>query len=143
MTQPHTDVDLRPAGVDGKTRSDGDAHASTQSGAGFSLSPEEARAVLVQADEVLDRLERLRRETGRLQQITPAAGDPASIAYNSRLASGQGVFDAASQQVKAEVTYLGELIAKIKAGLRLLGGHDAEAARDIGKAATSSGGLAG
>ncbi len=143
MTQPHTDVDPRLAGADGKIRSDGDAQANTLSSAGFSLSPVEARAVLAQADEVLDRLEQLRRQTERLEQITPAAGDPASVAYNSRLASGQGVFDAASQHVKAEVAYLAELIAKIKTGLRVLSGHEAEAARDIGRAGTPSGGIAG
>ncbi|MBE8519374.1 hypothetical protein ILP97_17980 [Amycolatopsis sp. H6(2020)] len=143
MAQPHTDVDLRQAGVDEKIQSDRDARASGSSGAGFSLSPAEAQAILAQADEVLDRLEQLKRDTGRLKQVAPAAGDPASVAYNSRLASGQGVFDAASQHVKAEVDYLGELITKIKAGLRVLGGHEAEAARDIGKAGVPSGGLAG
>ena len=143
MAQPHTDVDLRQAGVDRKIQSDGDARASASSGAGFSLSPEEAQAVLAQADGVLDRLNDLLWRTEGLEQVTPAAGDPASVAYNARLASGQGVFNAASRHVTAEVVELSELIKKIKAGLRMLGGHESEAARDIGKAGSPNGGIAG
>ena len=143
MAQPHNDVDLPQAGIGGKIQSDGAAGASASSGAGFSLSPEEAQAALVQADGVLKRLRDLLWRTEGLQQVTPAAGDPASVAYNARLASGQGVFDAASRHVGAEVAGLSELITKIKVGLRVLGGHESEAARDIGKAGTPNGGIAG
>jgi hypothetical protein len=117
--------------------------ARQHTGAGFSLSPEEAKAVLAQADAALLRLRLLLRQTEIWGQVTPAAGDPASIAYNSRLSNGHGVFDAAREHVNAEFNHLGALIDKIKAGLRVFTGHETEAARDIGKAGTPKGGVAG
>jgi hypothetical protein len=96
--------------------------------------------LLAQAINALDQLQRLRRQAEILRQVSPAAQDPASIAYNARLASGHGVFDAAGDHVNAEAAYLTELIARIRAALGRIGDRDGEAAREL---RTPNGGVAG
>lgn len=137
MAQPHTDVDPWLAGVDVQVQ---DKAGATASGAGFSLSLGEAKTVLAQALNALHKLEELQRQTHILKQVRPAAHDPASIAYNARLASGHGVFDAAGDHVDAEAKYLNELIAKIQVALRRIGDRDGEAAREL---ASPNGSVAG
>ncbi|WP_086676658.1 hypothetical protein [Amycolatopsis pretoriensis] len=137
MAQPHTDVDPWLAGVDVQVQ---DNTGATASGAGFSLSPGEAKTILAQALNALDQLQQLQRQTEILKQVSPAAHDPASIAYNARLVSGHGVFDAAGDHVNAEAKYLHELIAKIQVALRQIGDRDGEAARELG---SPNGGVAG
>ncbi|MDQ7809366.1 hypothetical protein Q5425_37050 [Amycolatopsis sp. A133] len=114
---------------------------SAVSGAGFSLSATEANAVLSQAQSTLEKLVELHQQTELLKQVRPAAHDPASIAYNAQLANGRGVFDAARDHVGAEVTYLGELIDKVKEAFRATTGYESDAAQDL--AARPQGGVAG
>ena len=137
MAQPHTDVDPWLAGVDVQVQ---DNTGATTPGTGFSLSPSEAKTILTQALNALDQLQQLQRQTQILKQVSPAAHDPASLAYNARLASGHGVFDAAGDHVNAEAKYLHELITKIQVALRQIGDRDGEAARELG---SPNGGVAG
>jgi hypothetical protein len=140
VAQPHTGVDPWLAGVDVEVQDGVGIHDATASGAGFSLSPGEAKAVLAQAINALGQLRRLQWQTEILRQVSPAAHDPASIAYNARLASGHGVFDAAGDHVNAEAAYLTELIARIQAALGQIGDRDGEAARELH---SPNGGVAG
>jgi hypothetical protein len=143
VAQPHIDVDPWPAEVDVAVRTGDGAQAAVTSGAGFSLSPEEARAVLSEAQTALDKLQRLQRQAEIFKRVNPAAGDPASVAYNARLADGQGVFSVARDRVGAEAAYLEELIKKLHDAFRMIGGHETAAARDIGRAGEPKGGVAG
>ncbi|MEU8632509.1 hypothetical protein AB0C38_10100 [Amycolatopsis sp. NPDC048633] len=140
MAQPHKGVDPWLAGVDVNVRDSVGAEGATASGAGFSLSPGEAKTVLTQALNARDKLQQLQRQTEILRQVSPAAHDPASIAYNARLASGHGVFDAAGAHVNAEAAYLNELIAKIQVALSRVGDRDGEVARELG---SPNGGVTG
>lgn len=141
MAQPHIGVDPWLAGVDVEVRDTGGV--PTAAGAGFSLSPGEANAVLAQALSAREKLRQLRWLTDFLKQVSPAAHDPASVAYNARLSNGHGVFDAADTHINAEVAYLDELIEKIREAIRVTGERDAEAAEDVGKAGSPNGGVAG
>ncbi|SFW88615.1 hypothetical protein [Amycolatopsis australiensis] len=143
MTQPHTGVDPWLAGVDVEVRDGVGTGGATAAGTGFSLSPGEANAILAKATSAFDKLQELQRKAEILKQVSPAADDPASIAYNDRLASGHGVFDAADKHINAEAAYLEELIRKIRLALRLTGQSDREAARELGARGASSGGVAG
>lgn len=140
MVQPHTGVDPWLAGVDVEIQDSVGAQGATASGAGFSLSPGEANAILAQALGALDKLQQVQRQAEILKQVSPAADDPASVAYNARLASGHGVFDVAGRHINAEADYLNELIRKIQAALGMIGDRDGEAAQEIG---LPSGGVAG
>jgi hypothetical protein len=143
VAQPHTGVDPWLAGVDVEVRDSVGTQSATAPGAGFSLSPGEANTVLAQALSALDKLQQLQRQAEILLQVSPAADDPASVAYNARLASGHGVFDAADDHINAEAAYLNELIRKIRVALNMTGERDDEAARELGRPNSSNGGVAG
>jgi hypothetical protein len=141
VAQPHTGVDPWLAGIDVEIRDNSGTEPSAASGAGFSLSTTEATAVLSQAQNTLEKLIELRQQTESLKQVRPAAHDPASVAYNARLANGRGVFDAATDHVGAEAAYLSELIEKVEQAFRTTTGYESEAAHDL--AARPHGGVAG
>ncbi|WP_410628049.1 hypothetical protein [Amycolatopsis sp. cmx-8-4] len=143
MAQPHTGVSPWLAEIDGQVRDAGGAPPAGTSGAGFSLLPEEAQAVLSQAQNALEQLRQLQRQTETLKQVRPAANDPASLAYNARLANGQGVFSVLSDHVSSEAAYLDELVKKIQESFRVISGRDSAAAHDIGQTGTPKGGVAG
>lgn len=115
------------------------AFGSAVSGsAGYSLSPDEANDMLAQANHALTELMQLRTRIEGTKRVTPPAQDPASVAYNTRLANGSGVFDAGYSHVETEISYLNELIEKITEAFKKITGHEPAAARIITQAGTDS-----
>ncbi|MFG1646691.1 hypothetical protein ACGFMK_40995 [Amycolatopsis sp. NPDC049252] len=143
MAQSHTGVSPWLAEVDVEMRDAGGASPAGTSGVGLSLSPEEAQAVLSQAQNALAKLQQLQRQTEALKQVQPAADDPASLAYNARLVNSQGVFCLAGDHVSSEATHLNALVEKIQESFRMINGRDSAAAHDIGQTGTPKGGVAG
>jgi hypothetical protein len=117
-----------------------DFGSAVTGGAGYSLSPDEAHNMLKQAQSALTQLTGLKADVQNLKAVTPPARDPASVAYNARLANGSGVFDAGVSHVDTEIAYLNELIIKIKEAFKKITGHEPEAADQIGQAGQQSSG---
>jgi hypothetical protein len=109
------------------------------SGGGYSLAPEDAHNMLKQAESALDQLNRLRRDTDILKNVRPPAQDPASVAYNAKLANGSGAFDAGMAHVDTEIAGLNELIGKIKEAFKKITGHEPTAADEINQSSTEPG----
>jgi hypothetical protein len=150
VTQPSQQVNPWLTGVDfaiqapayerDYTKSDQpytDFGSAVAGGAGYSLSPDEANDMLTQANNALTDLMQLRSQIEGTKRVTPPAQDPASVAYNARLASGSGVFVAGVTHVDTEIAYLNELIGKITEAFKKITGHEPEVAKTITQAGTN------
>jgi hypothetical protein len=130
-----------PAGRQDYERADhvrADYSSAVTQGAGYSLSPDEANDMLTQANNALNDLMTLRNSIDNLKAVKPPAQDPASVAYNTRLANGSGVFDAGVSHVDTEIAYLKELIIKITEAFKKITGHEPVVAGEISKAGGES-----
>jgi hypothetical protein len=94
--------------------------------------------MLKQAQNALTQLVGLKADAQNLKAVKPPAQDPASVAYNARLASGSGVFDAGVSHIDTEIAYLNELIVKITEAFKKITGHEPEAADQITQAGQQS-----
>jgi hypothetical protein len=74
-----------------------------------------------------------------MKQVQPPAPDPASKAYNARLANGSGAFDAGVSHIGTEIAYLKELIDKINEAFKKITGHEAPVAADLKNAGSGPG----
>ncbi|MFD2466537.1 hypothetical protein [Amycolatopsis silviterrae] len=125
-----------------KGMSDAAAVASAaKSGAGFTLSPDEARSLLERAKRLRDNLAMMRPKTVSLTQLTPPAQDPGSVGFNQQVvktfADGK---DANDNMHK----YMVELIGRLEKALGIVAESDGQAAGDVKAVANDgqSGGLA-
>lgn len=108
-------------------------------GAGYSLSPDEAHDMLKQAKHALQRLMGLKSDAQVMKFVQPPAQDPASVAYNAKLASGSGVFNAGVDHIDTEIAYLNELIGKITESFKKITGHEPDVTDEITRAGQQPG----
>ncbi|WP_328610484.1 hypothetical protein OG943_15560 [Amycolatopsis sp. NBC_00345] len=127
------DFAIQPAGTDW-TNSSSPPGGGAASGGGYSLAPAAANDMLGQAKQALADLQDLQRRTEVLTKVQPPAQDPASKAYNARLANGSGAFDHGVTQIDTEIAYLNELISKIDEAFKKITGHEAPVAAEVNKA---------
>ncbi|WP_191259275.1 hypothetical protein [Amycolatopsis oliviviridis] len=112
-----TDFAIAESGREYERTVDHGAAASgpgTYARGGYTLDAAAAGDMLGQAKEALEELRTLKIDVQKLKAVQPPAKDPASVAYNARLASGSGVFDHGVAHIDTEIEYLVELIGKIE-----------------------------
>ncbi|WP_410576133.1 hypothetical protein [Amycolatopsis sp. lyj-108] len=104
------------------------AASSITPGENIRLEPEMANAVLGRAQDLMTKLLRVQSTAQTLQQVTPAAEDLVSTAYNRKLTNGGYVstyspfgagaaFDAGASQLNDAVEYLAAYIDKLNLAL--------------------------
>lgn len=128
MTEPSKQVNPWLSGADFEIAPVGQAVGA---GIGYMLSPTAAGDMLGQAEDALKDLNAIKVNAVNLKAVQPPAKDPASVAYNARLANGSGAFDAGVSHIDTEIAYLNELISKIKEAFKKITGHEATAATEV------------
>ncbi|MBB4683725.1 hypothetical protein [Amycolatopsis jiangsuensis] len=120
--------------------------AAVSTGQGFTLSRDEATAMLKDAQGIRDDLAKMIPVAERLTHLSPPAADPASNGYNNLLtgSGGQaGAFGYGLGHVQREHDYVGELISRLEKALGITQDSDSNATTDVNKAANSGGGMIG
>lgn len=151
MTQPERQVDPWLTGVEfaieepGRGYEESVDHGAAVSsvetyggGGGYSLAPAAANDMLGRAKEALKELQKLQQRTELLKRVEPPAKDPASVAYNARLANGSGAFDQGVSHIDVEIAYLKELIGKIEEAFKKITGRDASNAAEMAEVGEQS-----
>lgn len=112
------------------------------SGQGFQLSQDEARAQLEKFRAIEDRLEEQQRRARRLEQITPPAQDPATVRMNQALVGGgqgQGAFVLGSQSLTQQYKYVHEIVVRLQKALGIYQESDDQASGDMRRSGQDSG----
>ncbi|WP_154676308.1 hypothetical protein [Amycolatopsis benzoatilytica] len=115
-----------------KTLSDAaDVAAATKAGAGFTLSPDEARSLLERARRLRDNTIRMKTNAESLTMLTPPAQDPGSIGFNQQAV---GTFAAGKDSNERMHDYMVELIGRLETAMGIVQESDGQAASDMARA---------
>ncbi|MER6760562.1 MULTISPECIES: hypothetical protein [Amycolatopsis] len=109
--------------------------SATKAGAGFTLSPDEARSLLDRAKRLRDNAATMRAEAVSLTQLTPPAQDPGSTGFNQQAVNA---FTAGRDANERMYQYMTELIERLEKAMGIVGESDGRAAADV-KAVGNSG----
>ncbi|GAB3353330.1 hypothetical protein [Amycolatopsis echigonensis] len=123
----------------------GAAMGGASSGQGFTMSRDDAMAMLKVAKTVRADFRDMRDDAYRLTQTTSPADEPTSNGYNKRLVNEgepKGVFVAGKDQVDQEFAYADELVKRLEKALGITESSDEQAATDVKYAGKQSGGFA-
>ncbi|WP_409466764.1 hypothetical protein [Amycolatopsis sp. GA6-003] len=153
MSQPAQ----RPGWLDGLYFNIGDAFGAgdaagaamggggSSGGQGFTMSREDAMAMLKLAKTVREHFRDMRDDAYRLTQLTPPADEPTSNGYNKLLVNGgepKGAFVTGGEQVDKEYAYANELVKRLEKALGITEASDEQAATDVKNAGKQDGGFA-
>lgn len=108
--------------------------SAAAAGAGFTLSPDEARALLERAKRLRNNLQAMRLDAEALTRLTPPAQDPGSIGFNQQAVS---TFMAGKDANDRMHQYMVELIGRLEKALGIVSESDGQAASDV-KAVSNS-----
>ncbi|WP_051166514.1 hypothetical protein [Amycolatopsis orientalis] len=135
----------------GDTFDAGDAAGAAMSGGGssggqgFTMSRDDATAMLKLAKTVREHFRDMQTDASRLTQTTSPADEPTSNGYNKLLVNQgepKGAFVMGEDQVKREFAYADELVKRLEKALGIIGSSDEQAATDVKDAGKQSGGFA-
>ncbi|WP_134668769.1 hypothetical protein [Amycolatopsis sp. CFH S0078] len=109
--------------------------SATKAGAGFTLSPDEARSLLERAKRLRDNAGAMRAEAISLTQLTPPAQDPGSTGFNQQAVNA---FTAGKDANERMYQYMTELVDRLEKAMGIVRESDGHAATDV-KAIGNSG----
>ncbi|WP_409183260.1 hypothetical protein F9C11_02035 [Amycolatopsis sp. VS8301801F10] len=115
--------------------------SAVKSGAGFTLSPDEARSLLERAKRLRDNAAMMQPSAEALTRLTPPAEDPGSVGFNQQAVNA---FEAGKSANENMQRYMAELVSRLEKALGIVGESDGQAAADVKAAGKSEqgGGLA-
>ncbi|MET9264391.1 hypothetical protein [Amycolatopsis sp. NPDC004079] len=102
--------------------------SATQAGAGFTLSPDEARSLLDRAKRLRDNAMKMRSSAEALTLLTPPAQDPGSIGFNQQAVKTFAAGKDSNEQVYG---YMVELIGRLEKAMGIVHESDGQAAADV------------
>ena len=114
-------------------------------GQGFTMSRDDAMAMLKVAKAVREDFDQMRPQAESLTKLTAPADEPTSNGYNERLVNGgdpKGVFVTGKEQVDKEYAYANELVHRLEKALGITAASDEQAGVDVKNAGKQSGGFA-
>lgn len=115
-------------------------------GQGFTMSRDDATAMLKLAKTVREHFSDMRTDANALTRLTAPADEPTSNNYNKLLVNPgepKGAFVTGEDQVKQEYAYADELVRRLEKALGIVESSDEQAAADVKNAGKQSGGFAG
>ncbi|MBN9741067.1 hypothetical protein DMP23_08075 [Amycolatopsis sp. A1MSW2902] len=116
------------------------------SGQGFTMSRDDAAAMLNLAKTVRADFDEMRPKADALTRLTSPADEPTSNAYNKLLVNSgepKGVLVTGKEQVEREYAYADELVKRLEKALGITESSDEQAAADVKNAGKQGGGFAG
>ncbi|WP_051165657.1 hypothetical protein [Amycolatopsis orientalis] len=116
------------------------------SGQGFTMSRDDAQAMLKLAKTVREHFADMRQDANDLTQLTSPADEPTSNNYNKLLVNEgepKGAFVTGEDQVKQEFAYANELVKRLEQALGIIESSDEQATDDVKNAGKQGGGYAG
>ncbi|WP_409466912.1 hypothetical protein [Amycolatopsis sp. GA6-003] len=128
----------------------GDAAGAAMSGGspggqGFTMSRDDAMAMLKIAKSVRNDFREMRNDANELTRLTAPADEPSSNGYNKLLVNDgdpKGAFVTGRDQVDREFAYADELVKRLEKTLGITEASDEQASADVKNASKQSGGFA-
>ncbi len=114
-------------------------------GQGFTMSRDDAQAMLKLAKSVREDFRDMQTDAVRLTRLTAPADEPSSNGYNKLLVNSgepKGVFVTGSEQVDQEFAYADELVKRLEKALGITEASDEQAMTDVKNAGKQGGGFA-
>ncbi|WP_275291369.1 hypothetical protein [Amycolatopsis sp. La24] len=123
----------------------GAAMGGAPSGQGFTMSRDDAAAMLTLAKTVREHFRDMRPEANELIRLTSPADEPTSNGYTKLLVNEgepKGAFVTGRDQVDQEFAYADELVKRLEKALGITESSDEQAATDVKNAGKQEGGFA-
>ncbi len=108
--------------------------SATKTGAGFTLSRDEAQSLLERAKRLRSNTRAMTPDAVSLTQLTPPAEDPGSVGFNQQAVK---TFGDGKDSLEAVIQYMTELIDRLEKALGIIGESDDQAAADVKTAGNS------
>ncbi|WP_409466736.1 hypothetical protein [Amycolatopsis sp. GA6-003] len=102
--------------------------SAVKSGAGFTLSPDEARSLLERAKRLRANVVAMQPDAQALTRLTPPSPDPGSVGFNQQAVT---TFTAGKDSLDAMYQYMSELIGRLEKALGIVSESDGQAAADV------------
>lgn len=102
--------------------------SATKAGAGFTLSPDEARSLLERAKRLRENVMKMQPDAQSLTKLTPPSEDPGSMGFNQQAVN---TFAAGKESLDAMYQYMTELIGRLEKALGIVSESDSQAAVDV------------
>lgn len=102
--------------------------SARESGAGFTLSPDEARSLLEKAKRLRANLQVMNLEAEALTRLVPPAQDPGSVGFNQQAVNA---FAAGKDANDRMYQYMVELIGRLERALGIVSESDDQAASEV------------
>lgn len=102
--------------------------SATKAGAGFTLSPDEARSLLERAKRLRENVAKMQADAQALARLTPPSPDPGSVGFNQQAVT---TFSAGRDSLNAMDQYMAELIGRLEKALGIVSESDSHAAADV------------
>lgn len=102
--------------------------SAAKAGAGFTLSPDEARSLLERAKRLRDNATKMRPDAQALTKLIPPSQDPGSAGFNQQAVNA---FTAGNDSLDAMYQYMTELIGRLEKALGIVSESDGQAAADV------------
>ncbi|SFQ35911.1 hypothetical protein [Amycolatopsis rubida] len=102
--------------------------SATKTGAGFTLSPDEARSLLDRAKRLRENVAKMQPDAQALARLTPPSPDPGSAGFNQQAVT---TFSTGRDSLDAMLRYVTELIGRLEKALGIVSESDGQAAVDV------------
>ncbi|WP_336161192.1 hypothetical protein [Amycolatopsis sp. VC5-11] len=102
--------------------------SATKAGAGFTLSPDEARSLLERAKRLRNNLQAMNLDAEALTRLEPPAQDPGSVGFNQQAVNTFMAGKGANERMHQ---YMVELIGRLEKALGIVRESDGQAASDV------------